>query len=191
MHLFFSACLIHHNLCFFFLNILFTKIRIKRYDRHNRTHWTTIAGTLWSIDWVILVLYLVQPKIKIPFSHWTKIVMDSNLTLLLMIKKKSNLSEALRHIMFLASLFWYGCQRHDFVRYLLSYTLCWCIYYFGSNFFIHFPNLSQEKIVFNFFSLHMWQIAWPEFRCKYTIHTYIYMIAKIPDGEKKNVYGQQ
>ena len=58
-----------------------------------KTRWTT--NFLISVLWFILVLYLVQPKIKFNLSHWTKAVTAENLTLLLMIKKekKKNLEK--------------------------------------------------------------------------------------------------
>ena len=37
--------------------------------------------------WFILVLHLIQPTNKFHVSHWTKVVADSNLTLMLTIKK--------------------------------------------------------------------------------------------------------
>ena len=43
----------------------------KRYERHNKTHWTT--NFLNFVLLLILVLYLVQPKIKFHISHRTKV----------------------------------------------------------------------------------------------------------------------
>ena len=50
--------------------ILYVKINMKRYDRHNKTHWTTdfLNSGLWFI---MFVLYLVHVKIKFKISYWT------------------------------------------------------------------------------------------------------------------------
>ena len=96
-------------LIFFCLKVFFfycfmkflVKIYMKRYERHNKTLWTT--------DFFNSVLYLFHPKIKFYISYWTKVVTDSNLARLLgggTVKKKthlgqsSNLSQALRHQFF-------------------------------------------------------------------------------------------
>ena len=55
------------------------KICMKRYDTHNKAHWTTVYRLLE----LSLVPYLVHPKIKFYISYWTKVVTGSNLTLLL------------------------------------------------------------------------------------------------------------
>ena len=50
------------------------KIYMKRYDRHNKTYWTT------DTDFLSFFLYIIFPKIKVYVSHWTKVVSESNLT---------------------------------------------------------------------------------------------------------------
>ena len=58
---------------FFPFLIFFSKIYwLKRYERHNKTHWT--SNFLNSMLWFILVLYLVQSKIRLHISRWTKVV---------------------------------------------------------------------------------------------------------------------
>ena len=66
---------------------LLVKIYMKRYDRHNKTHLAT--NFLNSVLWFILDLYLVHPNLKFHISYWTKVVTNSNLTLLLREKNKN------------------------------------------------------------------------------------------------------
>ena len=80
MHIWFSKI----SPFFFFFH---SWIYIKRCDRHNKTHRKT--NFLNSLLCFIIVLFLVLPKIKFHISHWSKVVTDSSLTLLLTIKKKS------------------------------------------------------------------------------------------------------
>ena len=59
----------------------------QKYMLKDITNTTKHTGqqTSWTL-YSALVFYLVQPKIKMHISHWTKVVTDSNLTLLLTIK---------------------------------------------------------------------------------------------------------
>ena len=116
VHIWFSK--IQAFILFLFYHF-FSKIYIARYDRQNKTQW--ITKFLNSVLWFILALHLqnvAHQKLKFHISQWTKVVTDSNLTLLLTIKKKkkkkreitamlhwfSNLLQALRHRIFIFSL---------------------------------------------------------------------------------------
>ena len=74
--------------------------------------------------WFILVLYLVQPKIKSRTSNWTNVVTNSILTLLLTIGGKKKLEKNACHI---------GFSNWDMDYYLFSISVyAYDYFWFGS-----------------------------------------------------------